>query len=237
MPLRKVQLVNGEFYHIIQRGIEEREIFSDEEDHLRFVNSLLVFNDKNPTPWQSRMFWHQRDPAVLSLGYQPKIPLVELHIFALMKNHFHLLVRQLTENGVAEFMQKIGGYVWYFNKKYERIGPLFQGRYKIKRIETEPQLKNNFVYIATNPVGIIEPEWKDWKVNAPQKAIQFLEQEYRWSGYRDYLGGQNFPSVTTRSFFLKLFGGERGIKKEIDSWILFKAPIQYDGDDGAKFFE
>ncbi|OIP76406.1 MAG: hypothetical protein AUK06_00200 [Parcubacteria group bacterium CG2_30_36_18] len=232
MPLRKTQLVNGEFYHIVKRGIEAREIFLDEEDHLRFVNSLLVFNDKNPTPWQSRAFWHLRDPAALSLNYQPKIPLVEIHTFALMKNHFHLLVRQLIGNGIAEFMQKLGGYVWYFNKKYKRAGTLFEGRYKIKRIETESQLKNNFVYIATNPVGIIEPEWKDWKVNNSQKAIQFLEEQYRWSSYWDYLGKENFPSVTTRDFFLKLFGEKEKIKNEIDSWILFKTSTQF-GERGV----
>jgi len=222
MPLRKIQLINEEFYHIVKRGIEEREIFLDEEDKLRFINSLLVFNDKNPTPWQSRLFWEQRGPS--SLGdYKPKNPLVEIHVFTLMKNHFHLLLRQLIENGIITFMRKLGGYAYYFNKKYERVGPLFQGRYKIKRIETEPQLKNNFVYIITNPIEIIEPEWKNWKVNNPQKAIQFLEEQYRWSSYWNYLGKQNFPSVTTQDFFLKLFSGKEGIKKEIESWILFKA--------------
>ena len=63
MPRRKVQLVNGEFYHIAKRGTEEREIFLDDEDRFRFVNSLLVFNDKMPAPWESRAFWHQRNPA------------------------------------------------------------------------------------------------------------------------------------------------------------------------------
>jgi len=223
MPIRKEQLVNGEFYHIVKKGIEGREIFLDKEDHFRFINSLLVFNDKSPVPWQSRAFWHQRDPAALGLSYKQKNPLIEIHAFVLMKNHFHLLVRQLIENGIVEFMQKTGGYVWYFNKKYGRAGPLFQGRYKIKRIESEPQLKNNFVYIATNPVGIIEPEWKSWKVNNPQKAIQFLEDEYRWSSYWDCLGKHNFPAVTTQDFFLKLFGGEKGIKTEIDSWVSSKS--------------
>jgi hypothetical protein len=59
-------------------------------------------------------------------------------------------------------------------------------------------------------------------VNNPQKAIQFLENQYRWSSYWDYLGKPNFPSLTSRDFFMELFGGQEEIKKEIDSWILFK---------------
>ena len=69
MPKRKVQLVNGEFYHIVKRGTEEREIFLDEEDYFRFVNGLLVFNDKLPTPWESRVFLAPTKPGnVVSRG-------------------------------------------------------------------------------------------------------------------------------------------------------------------------
>jgi len=224
MPRRKIQLVNGEFYHIVKRGTEEREIFLDDEDHFRFVNGLLVFNDKLPTPWQSRAFWKQRNPATLSRGdYQPKVPLVEIHTFALMPNHFHLLVRQLIENGIEIFMQKIGGFSRYFNKKYSRTGTLFQDRYKIIHIGSQEQLKNNFVYINTNPVALIEPGWKEWKVKDPQKTIKFLEEEYYWSSYWDYIGKKNFPPVTEREFFLKLFGREEEIKKEVDVWVRFKS--------------
>lgn len=224
MPIRKVQFVNGAFYHIIKRGVEERRIFLDKEDHFRFVNSLLVFNDKKPTSWKIRAFWDQRDPTSL-MGYRPEDPLVEIHAFVLMENHFHLLVRQLTEKGVVNFMHKLGGYSYYFNKKYERVGPLFQGRYRIIRIKIESQLKNNFVYIKTNPVAIIEPGWREWKVREPQKVIQFLEREYRWSSYWDYIGKENFSSVITREFFLNLFGGEKEIRKEVESWVSFKTDL------------
>lgn len=222
MPRRKIQLVNGEFYHIVKRGVEEREIFLDDEDRFRFVNSLLVFNDKMPAPWQSRAFWNLRDPDSLARDYRPKIPLMEIHALVLMPNHFHILVRQLIEKGIVILMNKLGGYSYYFNKKYKRGGTLFQDRYKIIHVENEDQLKNNFVYIHTNPLALIEPEWKDWKVKNPKKAIKFLE-EYRWSSYWDYLGRENFPSVIEQEFFLKLFGGKEGIQKEINSWILFKS--------------
>jgi len=226
MPRRKIQIANGEFYHIVKRGTEERKIFLDDEDYFRFINGLLVFNDKLPTPWKSRAFWHQRSPATLCRSnYQSGTPLIEILVFSLMPNHFHLLVRQLIENGVEIFMQKMGGYSHYFNKKYKRSGTLFQDRYKIVHVGTEKQLKNNFVYIHTNPVALIESEWKEWRVKDPKRAINFLEKEYFWSSYWDYIEKKNFPSVTQREFFLKLFNGKEGIKKETESWIYFKSTL------------
>ena len=65
MPTRQVQFVNNEFYHIVNRGVEERKIFLDDEDNLRFINSLLVFNDKEPASWSMRGFWNQRGPTSL----------------------------------------------------------------------------------------------------------------------------------------------------------------------------
>lgn len=225
MPRRKIQIVNHEFYHIVKRGIEEREIFLDEEDYLRFINSLLVFNTKNPTLWDTRLFWYRKSPQNLVKEYSPEDPLIEIHAFCLMPNHFHLLVRQLIEGGIQVFMQKLGGYSQYFNRKYKREGALFPSRYKITHIRGEEQLKNTFVYVHTNPVGLIEPMWKEWRVKDFSKAINFLENEYRWSSYWDYLGKENFPRLVNREFFIKLFGGGKEIKEEIDSWIKFKSDI------------
>ena len=229
MPRRNIQIVNQEFYHIVKRGVEQRKTFLDDEDHLRCVNSFLVFNDKNPAPWQSRIFWDKRSPRFLTqTDYTSKKPLVEIHAFTLMPNHFHLLVRQLIENGIQLFMQKLGGYSQYFNQKYGREGGLFPDRYKIIHIETEHQLKNTFVYIWTNSVALVESGWKEWKVKNPSQAIKFLEEKHRWSSNWDYLGKKNFPQVTKRDFFLELFEGKQGIRKEIKSWIEFKNEILRD---------
>ncbi len=223
MPRRQIQVINQEFYHIVKRGFEEKEIFLDEEDHLRFVNSLLIFNDKNYSPWNFRFFWRQKSPENLVFEYSTKTPLVEIHAFALMPNHFHLLLRQLIDNGISLFIQKLGGYSQYFNKKYQREGALFPNRYKIVHIKTEEQLKNTFVYVHTNSVALIEPKWKDWEVRDFSKVVDFLENKYRWSSYKDYLGKENFPRVINCQFFRKLFGGEKEIQKEVRGWVKFKS--------------
>lgn len=225
MALRKVQFVNDEFYHIVNKGVEERKIFLDDEDRLRFTNSLLVFNDEEPALWSMRGFWDQRRPSsLIETGYKPENPLVEIHSFALMNNHFHLLLRQLKKNGISNFMRKTCGYSNYFNKKYKRVGPLFQGRFKAVLVKTEDQLKNVFVYVNTNPVGLIEPGWKENGIKDFRKSAQFLK-DYKWSSCPDYFNNGNNYSFVNKDFFLELFGTIKDCREEIKSWLKYKVDI------------
>ncbi len=225
MPIRDVQLVKGEFYHIVKRGVDGRKIFLDDEDRIRFLNSLLAFNDKGPVTWNMRAFWHQRDPASLMMNeYKLEYPLVQIHSFALMENHFHILIKQVAENGISNFMNKLGGYSYYFNKKYKRVGPLFQGRFKAVLIKTDEQLKNVFVYINTNPIGLVESSWKEKGIKDFKKSVIFLKN-YKWSSCSDYMGEENFTFLIEKSFFINLFGNISNCKKEIESWLKYKVEV------------
>ncbi|MFH1462151.1 MAG: transposase [bacterium] len=228
MPIKRPSLINNEFYHIVKRGVEERNIFLDDRDRLRFMNNLVVFNDVKPAPWVSRAFWDQRE--LFSLMKMPKNykqeSLVQIHAFVLMKNHFHLLVQQIVENGITDFMRKLGGYSYYFNKKYKRVGPLFQGRFKAVLIKTDEQLINTFAYIHTNPIEIVEKDWKEYRVSNPTKAFQFLNS-YQWSSYLNYIDNiDNFSAVINKNFFLEMLGSKENCKKEIESRVLSKVHIK-----------
>ena len=155
-------------------------------------------------------------------------PLVEILAFCLMPNHIHLLVRQLKENGISKFVQKVAsGYAAYFKNKYKikLRGHFFQDRFSAVHINTEDQLRTVFVYIHSNPVLLIEPEWKEKGIENLERTINFLE-EYKWSSYRDYLGKQNFPSVTERNFILNVMGGAEGCRKWVEDWLKFKKEIR-----------
>jgi putative transposase len=146
-----------------------------------------------------------------------------------MGNHFHLLLKQVKEGGISDFMKKIGGYVSFFNKKHDRKGTLFQGRFRATLIKTEEQLKNTFCYIHTNPVEIIEPEWKNFIVKDRFEAKEFLK-DYRWSSYSSFIGQGEFDKIVKKDFFLDIFGGIDGVKEEINNWIEYKAGrFQYEG--------
>jgi len=81
----------------------------------------------------------------------PSEPLVEIVAYCLNPNHFHILLKQVEENGVSQFMKRLGGgYSWYFNNKHRRSGTLFQGPFRAKHIETNEYLLRLSAYINLN---------------------------------------------------------------------------------------
>lgn len=104
-------------------------------------------------------------------------------------------------------MKKLaGGYAKYFNEKYDRVGSLFQGRFKAIEVAGESYFLQLSRYIHLNPLSLIEPEWKEEGIKNRRKVREFLEN-YRWSSYLDYIGSKNFPSLTAREFLIGLFDG------------------------------
>lgn len=206
--MRKQQFVENEIYHIYNRGVEKRDIFLNAKDYYRFIHNLFEFNNEKPA-------LNARYKSYESHEVRPREPrklLVDIFIFTLMPNHFHLLIRQRKENGIVKFMQKLGtGYAMYFNQKYERVGSLFQGKFKAAHINQESYLMHIPHYIHTNPLGLASR-------GSTSFSLDFLEQ-YRWSSFPDYVGIKNFPSVTSRRFLLDYFDGKEKYKQKTKEWI------------------
>lgn len=205
-----------EFYHIFNRGIEKREIFREDGDRIRFLHDLYEFNDSNPAlPYSGHPM------SNMSKTRKRRMMLVNLHVFSLMPNHYHLILEQLQEKGITSFMRKLGdGYTKGLNTKYGRSGHLFQGPFKDVRIENDSQFGHLVCYIHANPLDIWKPDWKEKGLNESElkEALEFLEQ-YRWSSHLDYLGIKNFPSLITTDFLFKFFNGSEGYKKFFTDWL------------------
>ena len=217
----KLKIVPGQIYHVYNRGVDKRKIFLDTDDHLRAIRNLFEFNDKNPAFNMGRFFNknHLIDLRNQSGEKESRKPLVEILAFCLMPNHFHLLLRPLSEKAITLFMRKFGvGYANYFNQKYKRSGALFQGRYKSVLVDQESHFIHLPFYIHLNPLDLIAPEWRKGEIKDYEKVIKFLES-YRWSSYLDYIGKKNFPSVTQRGFLLKFFDGSKNYKKQVEQWL------------------
>jgi len=189
---KRPNFITDEIYHIYNRGVEKREVFLNEKDYLRFIHGMCEFNNIAPA---------------LNLSYRllksdfnrDKKPFVEILYFCLMPNHYHILLRQLIDTGITEFMRKIGtGYTNYFNTKNSRVGPLFQGKFKAIHISKEAHLLYLPHYIHLNPLDLVMPEWREQRIRDTQKALKFLKS-YRWSSYLDYIGQKNFPEIFYRS--------------------------------------
>lgn len=215
MPVKRPQLINGEFYHIYNRGVEKRTIFEEKPDYLRFIESLYEFNDKN---WVEIKAARRRK----HMGVRPllKEKLVDICCYCLMPNHFHLLLKQLKEKGISLFMQKLAsGYTCYFNLKYERVGSLFQGVFKARQIEKEEDLINLTTYIHLNSLELVEPNWsEERRIRNVKEIIKFLEF-YKWSSYLDYIGRSNFPSVINKKNLERIIGNCQEYKKFILEWL------------------
>ena len=214
--MKKPRFVDGEIYHVYNRGVEKRKIFLDKQDHLRFIHNLFELNDENAVINTSYYLNSQspRTPHSVTVPKERKARklLVEILIFTLMPNHFHLLLKQKKENGIVKFMHKLGtGYTMYFNKKYERVGGLFQGRFKATVVKDESHFINLPFYIHANPLDLFH-------YRGSTSIMEELEK-YRWSSFPDYIGNKNFPSVTSRELFLEFFGGEKEYKKAMSEWI------------------
>lgn len=221
VSMQKPQFVEDYIYHVYNRGVEERNVFLDRKDYLRFIHDLFEFNDESPA--SNVLYFFNPKSMEVQPPYirerKPRKLLVEILVFTLMPNHFHLLIKQKKEEGIVRFMQKLGtGYTMYFNQRYERVGGLFQGRFKAVRVHAQAHFLHLPFYIHANPI------LKKYKIYGGSTSIDWREaagylENYRWSSYPDYIGKKNFPSVTSRDFLLDFFGGEGEYKKETEKLI------------------
>ena len=243
MPHREPTM-EGDIHHIFNRGVDKRKIFLNDQDYLRFILSLYILNDSNNKYdiWSNLNFNKQNTLKILSSttgrsgrsttgrSGRPVVDeirkkLVEILAFILMPNHYHLIIRVLSDNGLSKFMQKVGmGYSQYFNKQNQRSGALFEGRYKNVPIKSDEQLNIIFNYVHTNPVELVEPGWKNTGVESKDKAM-YQQNTYAWSSYNDYVGKSKFALITDRDFYLDIFGGPNGCRESVENWIEFKAQI------------
>ena len=151
MPRAVVPLVAGELYHVYNRGVDKRVVFNNKSDYLRFYLSLAYFNNQE----RAETF----NSAKLKFADR-KEPLVYIHSYALLPNHFHLLIEPLVDTGLSEFMKRVSnGYTAYFNEHNERSGSLFQGKYKRVHIGSDEYKNYLLAYINENHTvhGLPEP--------------------------------------------------------------------------------
>jgi len=212
--------MEGDFFHILNRGVEEREIFYSDEDYLRFANNFHDFNNTEiALPYRIRRS-KQIGRATSDRFISVQKEIVNLLCWCLMPNHVHSLVQEQVDSSASLFSKKIfGGYTKYINETRKRKGVLFQGRSKIILIEKDEHFFHLPFYIMGNPVSLIEPAWKEKGIYNLEKVIKFLEN-YRWSSLPDLIGKENFSENINKSLFYELFDtNETRFKKDFIEWL------------------
>ncbi len=194
---RKRAIAPGEYYHVFNRAAHKREIFKEKNDWARFLFNILYLQSPHLFKNVSRL----TGTFTPTLGFDVAIPdieevlkkrVVELVVFALMPNHFHLLVKEREEGGMADYMQRVLiSYTKYFNAKYEASGHVFQGPYKTVHVKSDTQLLYLSTYIHRNPRELAE--WRAREFEYPWSSLQDFTEANRW-------GGLIMPEIITGQF-------------------------------------
>jgi len=170
----KIYVKDG-VYHIYNRTLKGLNLFIDEQDYKIFLYYLKSYL----SPLKDQL----KPPS--SIKSDRKYSLYEkikLLCYCLMPNHFHLMIQQLTERAMVEFMKRlIDAYIKYFNEKYDRRGSIFEGCYKAVLIDNERHFLYLPYYIHHNPEDLYKDD--------PEKIEKV--KNYPYSSYGDYLGKRN----------------------------------------------
>lgn len=219
MSIRKVSLAEGEYYHIYNRGNSKQLIFKDKKDYQRFMEILYLANtSENFNIFDLKRF--QKELDIFSIKKSDQ--LVAIGAYCLMPNHFHLLITSLVDGGISKFMQKVStAYSMYFNKKYQRTGSLFEGKFKSEHLNEDRYLKYIFSYIHLNPIKLIDKSWKEKGIKDTKKALLYLSG-YTVSSYSDYLEiARKERNILNKDCFPKYFPNKNVFIEEILNWITY----------------
>lgn len=178
MPRTARKMSEAGYYHVILRGIGKQIIFEDDEDNERFLSTVRRYRRE--------------------LNF-------ELIAWCLMENHVHMLIHDAHQR-LDLIMKKIAGsYAIYYNRKYDRLGHLFQDRYMSEAIEDDRYLLAVVRYIHRNP----------------EKAGIAKAESYRWSSYTEYLSP---TGAADNALALELLGGwdrfEDWMRQDVDEQCL-----------------
>ncbi len=189
----------GEYYHVFNRGAHKHIVFPERVDSARFLFGLVYFQSPALFPKVGRLvktFDQSAGFNVSDAQFQNVLNgrMVELVSFCLMNNHFHLILRELVEGGIAQYMQRVSvAYAMYFNTKYGSAGHVFGGPYKSVHIKDNRQLMYLSAYIHRNP-----HELKAWRGK---------EAEYPWSSLHDYTVENRWGGLLAPEIILDQFAG------------------------------
>ncbi len=201
--MRNIRIAPGEYYHIYNRGVNKQKIFHDHRDWSRFLFLILYFQSVETLGHIQRLFEEflksNGQHSVLTKVAQDikKKRNVELVAFCLMPNHFHLILKEVEEGGIARYMQRVlNAYTKYYNTKHEKSGHLFQGPYQAVHIEDNQQLLHLSAYIHKNP--------ENWR-------------SYMWSSYSDMIIKNRWGELLREEIVLGQFKNSQQYKKFVET--------------------
>lgn len=211
MPYRRTIFAPNEHYHLYNRGNNKQCIFHEENDYIRFLFYILHF--QSPVVFTDISEKVNRFKRTQDFGVPKEVlntiiseRMVALIAFCIMPNHFHLIVKEVEEEGISRYMQRVlNGYSKYANKKYpeKHIGHVFQGPFKGVHQKTNEQFLYLSAYIHRNPKEI--------------SSRRQQEKRYPWSSFQDFLGANRWGSLLSSAIVREQFRRGRDYERFVDT--------------------
>lgn len=224
--MRKEIITIGTFAHVFNRGNKGSLIYRQKSDLWRMLFTLYYLNTNKPNGnWSRELEKLKIDPQsfIWPDVWGEKNPVVSILGFTIMPNHFHLILKEVTENGISNFMHKFSmGHSKFLNAKYDESGSLFEGTFKSKNLNTDEYLGRATVYVMVKnafelyPRGGLEGAKKNFE-DAWQWAI-----EYPFSSL-GYYAGKNNSSILDKDQISEVFDLPGDYKKFSKDYILGRA--------------
>lgn len=215
MPGRDIELINNRIYHIFNRGINSQKVYSCARDYFQFLDRLEYYQNVNLPVRYSQLQDLSLDvrTSISNRLLSKKDFLVEIIVYCLMPNHFHLTLRQCVENGISKFISNLSNsYTRYYNVKNKRIGPIFQGKFKAVEVKNDEQLCHLSRYQHSNPysAGIVED-------------LQELFA-YPYSSLGEYVGERK--GICQAEIILSQFAGKAAYRKFVTDQADYQRSLQ-----------
>ncbi|MCL5407494.1 MAG: transposase [Patescibacteria group bacterium] len=191
MQSRKDPLVNDQYYHIFSRSIAQFKIFNNNEDYLRMLDILDLYRYIDFIYKYSNFneLTDANQQAIIANLRKDNDVLVEIIAYCLMPTHLHLLLKQITDKGIAKYMSKLlNSYARYFNIKHKRVGPLWTGRFKSIVVSSDEQLLHLTRYIHLNPTsaGLVD-KLNSWEFSSYYEYIDSDIKKEKICSFSDIL--------------------------------------------------
>jgi len=216
---RKVKFVEGEYYHIYNRTISNAPEFKNYNDAKRLALTFLIANSTKSGDAFQQLRNNKNTPQqkiieILNKGEK----LTDILCYAIMPDHYHLLLRETKENGVVNFIHRCNTSIAkYLNTKGERKGPVFESRFKSKHIDSNEYLLHLSLYIHLNPLDfLVGKEWREHGIKNWNDSKKHL-LNYPWSSLNSFINNnQKNPIISETEIITEQFNNNQ---KEYESFL------------------
>lgn len=233
MAQRKINFLEHEVYFVFNKGNFSHDIFHDEQDYQRFLKIIFLSNGIKKFKYKDLLKYNKN---IFELNNGEKI--VNIIAFVCLPNSFYFLlenkpqkiaknigVNKHLDNNLSVFMKRVSSaYSMYYNKKYNKTGSLFEGKFKAEHISDLNYFKYLFSYINLSPINLIQKDWLEVGIKNIDFTKNFLE-DYKYSSFKYFFpkfGNLVSENLIETETFYKKIGFHSDLSKEIFNWVKYK---------------